>query len=188
MSQTTPCRTCGALLAPDQRYCVGCGTRVAAPRLDFAAEAERAEAAARNGSAPGFAVAATNGAGSAGGAQTAAPGAAGAAAGTAVPGAAAARPSRLDGIGGPMGAAAIALVALGVGFLLGQTRAVTPPAQRAPVVKIENATPSGGDATRADGDAGAGATGDAGATGGDAGSASEATTPAAGAAETETDG
>ncbi|MDW5598132.1 hypothetical protein VSS74_27495, partial [Conexibacter stalactiti] len=55
MSQTPSCRTCGASLAPDQRYCLSCGTRVAAPRLDFLAEAERAEAAGRPDGAAGAA-------------------------------------------------------------------------------------------------------------------------------------
>ncbi len=47
MSQSTTCRTCGASLQPDQRYCLSCGTRVTAPRLDFVAEMERVEACRR---------------------------------------------------------------------------------------------------------------------------------------------
>ncbi|HST41597.1 MAG TPA: hypothetical protein VLK58_18915, partial [Conexibacter sp.] len=107
MSQTTTCRTCGASLAPDQRYCLGCGTRVAAPRLDFLAESERAEAAARAAAGAGpdapTAIHPT-----AAGVAGAAPGTVGAA------GAPAPAPSRLDKVGGPMGAAAVVLVALGV--------------------------------------------------------------------------
>ncbi|HST43108.1 MAG TPA: hypothetical protein VLK58_26520 [Conexibacter sp.] len=116
MSQTTPCRTCGASLAPDQRYCLGCGTRVAPPRLDFLAESERAEAEAR---AAG------------GGAEAASGGADRAVVSGPVP-------SRLDKIGGPMGAAAVVLVALGIGFLIGQGRDDEAPAQRAPVVNIQS--------------------------------------------------
>lgn len=187
MSQTTPCRTCGASLAPDQRYCLACGTRAAAPRLDFLAETERAEAEARNGSAPGAARASSDGGagtadaptavlpalgpdatappvvGSSGAGATTPPvpgssaGAASApgaatppvAGSAAVPGAlatpstfvavpvASAAPSRLDRIGGPMGAAAVVLVALGIGFLAGQAVNDNQPAQQPPVVNIE---------------------------------------------------
>jgi hypothetical protein len=120
MSQSTTCRTCGASLAPDQRYCLGCGTRVAAPRLDFLAESERAEAATA--------------------VHTTVPE-------EAAPSAREPTPSRLDKIGGPMGAAAVVLVALGVGFLIGQgSNSDAPPAQRAPVVNIQGGLPSGGTA------------------------------------------
>jgi hypothetical protein len=47
MSQTQTCQSCGASLALDQRYCLDCGTRVAAPRLDVVAESERSETEAR---------------------------------------------------------------------------------------------------------------------------------------------
>lgn len=155
MSQTAPCRTCRASLAPDQRYCLSCGTRVAAPRLDFVAETERAEAAARNGSSPAGAAGAAHGAKGAGAAATAVRAAAvpdgstaaAPAATTAVPIATAPTPSRLDRIGGPMGAAAVVLVALGVGFLAGQARNATPPKQPAPVVNIEGGLPTGGAGT-----------------------------------------
>ncbi|WP_041730969.1 zinc ribbon domain-containing protein [Conexibacter woesei] len=121
MSQTTACRTCGASLAPDQRYCLSCGTRVAAPRLDFLAESGRAEVETQGDSAA-----------------------------SSTPGAAAPAPSRLDKIGGPMGAAAVVLVALGVGFLVGQARDDAPPAaQKAPVVTIESGLQNGGATTPA---------------------------------------
>jgi hypothetical protein len=126
MSQPTPCRSCGAPLAPDQRYCLACGTRVAAPRLDFLAEMERAPAQA---------------AGDAGAAT--APAAVAAAATQPAP---AATPSRLDRVGGPMGAAAVVLVALGVGFLIGQGGEPAPVAQRAPVVNIQGGLPAGSSA------------------------------------------
>jgi hypothetical protein len=139
MSQTTTCRTCGASLALDQRYCLGCGTRVAAPRLDFLAESERAEAAARAaaGAGPDVPTAIHP---TAAGVAGAAPGTAGAA------GALAPAPSRLDKVGGPMGAAAVVLVALGVGFLIGQGGNDAPPVQKAPVVNIEGGLPTGGTA------------------------------------------
>ena len=117
---TTTCRTCGASLAPDQRYCLGCGTRVASPRLDFLAETERAAAAAPPAS----------------GGQDGTGGAAADAG--AAPGGAAPAPSRLDKVGGPMGAAAVVLVALGVGFLIGQNGNEAPTiTQPAPVVNVQ---------------------------------------------------
>lgn len=133
MSQTTTCPMCAASLAPDQRYCLSCGTRVATPRLDFLAESERAEAEARSGSAPVGAAAAASGAPSA----------------AEAPAATAPAPSRLDKVGGPMGAAAVVLVALGVGFLIGQTRTDAQPEQKAPVVNIESGVTSGSATTPA---------------------------------------
>jgi hypothetical protein len=127
MSQTTTCRTCGASLAPDQRYCLSCGTRVTAPRLDFVTELERAEPLAVNGHDPAAAATAT---------QAAAPS-------TAAAGAPAPAPSRLDKVGGPMGAAAVVLVALGIGFLIGES-GNDPVAQRAPVVNIQGSGVGGG--------------------------------------------
>lgn len=109
MSPTPSCPMCRAPLAPGQRYCLACGARAAAPRLDFAAESERAHAEARAATAP--TPPATAAAGPA--------------------------PSRLDKAGGPMGLAAVVLVALGVGFLAGQASKDEPPAQRAPIVNIE---------------------------------------------------
>lgn len=132
MSQTTTCRTCGASLAADQRYCLSCGTRVASPRLDFLAEAERAEAA-------GFSPAGV----SAADAPTAVHASGGPAAGAPAY-APAPAPSRLDKVGGPMGAAAVVLVALGIGFLIGQNGDEQPVAQRAPVVNIQGGLPTGG--------------------------------------------
>lgn len=143
MSQTTPCPTCGAPQAPDQRYCLSCGARVAAPRLDFVAEAERAEAAATATSASAGAPVA--------GAAPVSPSASATVpvALVAAPAAPAPTLSRLDRIGGPMGAAAIVLVALGVGFLAGQATNAAPPEQKAPVVNIEGALPNGGAETPA---------------------------------------
>ncbi|WP_148261137.1 hypothetical protein [Conexibacter woesei] len=153
MSQNTTCRTCGASLAPDQRYCLACGERVAAPRLDFAAELDAPPAA----SAP-----------SPGASPGASPTAAPAASGGAPP------PSRLDRVGGPMGAAAVVLVALGVGFLIGQGGNEPPTVtQPAPVVNFQGGT-GGGTGAPVDG-----ATTDEGATdatGGDAGSGGRART------------
>lgn len=104
------CRTCSAPLAADQRYCLSCGTRVAAPRVDWA-------------SALGDPAAGT--------VQTAAGGS----------GAGARWALMLDRIGGPMGAAAVVLVALGVGFLLGQGGGgPSGPAtivQRPPIVNVQ---------------------------------------------------
>ena len=150
MSQSTTCRSCGAPLAPDQRYCLACGTRVAAPRLDFLAEMERSAAAER--------------AAAAGAAE-----AAGAGAPAALPGAAGGQPapSKLDRVGGPMGVAAVLIVALGVGFLIGQGGDAQPIQQRAPVVNITGGLPASGTAgTAGAGDAG---TADAGATASDDG-------------------
>jgi len=164
MSQSTTCRTCGASLQPDQRYCLSCGTRVTAPRLDFIAEMERVEAA--GGSAPEGVPAGLTPASAAAPATAAQP--------AVVAAAPAAAPSRLDKIGGPMGAAAVVLVALGVGFLIGRGGDEAPVAQRAPVVNIQGGLPSGGAATTpqasdvratggdsAGGDGGSGANGDA---------------------------
>lgn len=120
MSQPTPCRSCGAPLAPDQRYCLACGTRVAAPRLDFVAETERfaaADAAAGASAPPAPAAAAAE-----------------------------PRPSRMDRVGGPMGVAAVLLVALGVGFLIGRGGEPAPVVQRAPVVNIQGGLPAGSSA------------------------------------------
>jgi hypothetical protein len=106
---------------------------VTAPRLDFVAEMERVEAA--GGTAPEGVPAGVTGA---------------AAPATAVQPVAAApapAPSRLDKIGGPMGAAAVVLVALGVGFLIGKGGDDTPVATSAPVVNIQGGLPSGGAAT-----------------------------------------
>jgi hypothetical protein len=110
---TALCRGCRAPLAPDQRYCLGCGLRVADARvayLDLLAsdDAARAAVAARaNGGTP-------------------APVRAGFA-------------RQLDRVGGPMGAAAVVLVALGVGFLLGQGNGGGPATviQRPPVVNVQ---------------------------------------------------
>lgn len=157
MSQPTTCRTCGASLQLDQRYCLSCGTRVTAPRLDFIAEMERVEAA--GGSAPQGVPAGVSGA-------APAPATAGQPAVAAAP-----APSRLDKIGGPMGAAAVVLVALGVGFLIGRGSDDAPVAQRAPVVNIQGGLPGAGAATTpapAPEDPAAGA---GGAAGGDTGAA-----------------
>jgi hypothetical protein len=156
MSQSTTCRSCGAPLAPDQRYCLACGTRVAAPRLDFLAEVERSAAADREAAA-----------------ASVAPGAAGASSAVAVPAAGAAHPapSKLDRVGGPMGVAAVLIVALGVGFLIGQGGDPQPVQQRAPVVNITGGLPAGGAGsagTAADGDGDA-ATADGGDGGGSSG-------------------
>jgi hypothetical protein len=137
MSKPATCRSCGAPLAPDQRYCLACGTRVAAPRLDFLAELERAAHAGPHGATDP--------------AQAQQPAAA-------LPvGAVAAGPpppaSRLDRIGGPMGVAAVLLVALGIGFLIGQGDEQQPVAQRAPVVNIQGGLPVSSGAA-ADGGAG----------------------------------
>lgn len=135
-SQPATCRSCGAPLAPDQRYCLACGTRVAAPRLDFAAEVERAAARPALTDAT----------------QVQQPAAL-------PPGVVAAAPqqpaSRLDRIGGPMGVAAVLLVALGIGFLIGQGDDQQPVAQRAPVVNIQGGLPVSSGAA-ADGGAGSG--------------------------------
>jgi hypothetical protein len=123
------CRSCSSPLAADQRYCLSCGTRVAAPRVEWAS-----------------------------------------ALGGVSSGAAASAPERqragarwtlmLDRVGGPMGAAAVVLVALGVGFLLGQgSSGPSGPAtiiQRPPVVNVQG----GGTAAPSD----ASGTGNAGAT------------------------
>jgi hypothetical protein len=125
------CRSCSAPLAADQRYCLACGTRVAAPRVDWAATLAGPSAALPAGD---------GGRG----------------------------PSRwatiLDRVGGPMGAAAVVLVALGVGFLLGQgSGGPSGPAtivQRPPIVNVQG----GGSAPSTD--AGAADTGSGGSGGG----------------------
>jgi hypothetical protein len=176
MSQTTTCRTCGASLAPDQRYCLSCGTRVSSPRLDFLAEYERQHGAAQsNGQAP------SAGAGTAGGPAALLNGSANSA--TAPTATTAAAPStvatggssRLDRVGGPMGAAAVVLVALGIGFLIGQSgNDSTPVAQRAPVVNIQGGLPTSAPAAAPTTTPDASATGadSGGAAGGDSGSSS----------------
>ncbi len=104
------CRTCSAPLAADQRYCLSCGTRVAAPRVDWAA---------------------TLAGPAAGAAQPAGDGGRGESRWS----------QMLDRVGGPMGAAAVVLVALAVGFLLGQgSGTANGPAtivQRPPVVNVQ---------------------------------------------------
>ena len=62
---------------------------------------------------------------------------------------------QLDRVGGPMGGAAVVLVALGVGFLLGQSSASTPAPQVVrPVVNVQNTgggtAPASSDTTSAD--------------------------------------
>ncbi|MDO8185012.1 hypothetical protein Q5424_20805 [Conexibacter sp. JD483] len=165
MSQSTTCRTCGASLQTDQRYCLSCGTRITAPRLDFIAEMERVEAA--GGTPPqGVPAGATNGAGAPTQPLATA---------SAAPAAAPAQ-SRLDKIGGPMGAAAVVLVALGVGFLIGQGGDEQPAAQKAPVVNIQGGgLPAAGAATTPS------TSDDAAATGGDSGATNGGGTTDAGA-------
>jgi hypothetical protein len=106
------CRSCSTPLAADQRYCLGCGARVAAPRVEWAA--------ALGGAAAGGAAPAAQAAGASGAGRWA---------------------LMLDRVGGPMGAAAVVLVALGVGFLLGQGgNAPSGPAtivQRPPIVNVQ---------------------------------------------------
>jgi len=41
-----PCRSCGAALAPDQRYCLNCGERRGGPRVDFRSHMKSKGAAA----------------------------------------------------------------------------------------------------------------------------------------------
>jgi hypothetical protein len=113
------CRNCSAPLAADQRYCLSCGARVAAPRVDWATTL---------GAPAGSAAAQPAGSGGRTGARWA---------------------PMLDRVGGPMGAAAVVLVALGVGFLLGQGGSgPSGPAtiiQRPPVVNVQGggAAPAG---------------------------------------------
>jgi hypothetical protein len=113
------CRDCSAPLAADQRYCLSCGMRVAAPRVDWASTLGGAGGAAAQPAAGGA---------RAGGRWA----------------------LMLDRVGGPMGAAAVVLVALGVGFLLGQgDSGPSGPAtiiQRPPVVNVQG----GGSAPAAD--------------------------------------
>jgi hypothetical protein len=150
------CRGCRAPLAPDQRYCLSCGMRVADARVAFVDLLVRDAA---NG-------AAANGAGSA--------------------------PARngfarqLDRVGGPMGAAAVVLVALGIGFLLGQGGNGGPSTviQRPPVVNVQNgggAATSGAATTPAPGAGSGGASttpGDASGSSGGAGTKGIPTAPA----------
>jgi hypothetical protein len=125
LAQAATCRNCSAPLADDQRYCLSCGARVAAPRVEWAS--------ALGGS--GTAAAPTaDGAGGRSGNRWA---------------------LMLDRIGGPMGAAAVVLVALGVGFLLGQSGSgPSGPAtiiQRPPVVNVQGGgTAPAADATSTD--------------------------------------
>jgi hypothetical protein len=107
---TAVCRTCAASLAHDQRYCLQCGTRVSEPRVAFLDLL-------------------TGGAGPAGA--------------SAAPAATSPRgwlARQLDRIGGPMGAAAVVVVALGVGYLLGQggggNSGPATVIQRSPVVNL----------------------------------------------------
>lgn len=51
-AQVEPCRTCGASLAADQRYCLNCGKRRGEPRLDFRQHRQGGGGAAANGKAP----------------------------------------------------------------------------------------------------------------------------------------
>ena len=133
------CRSCSAPLAADQRYCLSCGARVAAPRVELAP----AHPALGGDAAPPT---------GAGGGRWA---------------------LMLDRIGGPMGAAAVVLVALGVGFLLGQggngTGGPATIIQRPPVVNVQG----GGTAAPSDTSGTADASGSGGGKhGGDRGGAS----------------
>jgi hypothetical protein len=129
-SETATCRSCRAPLAPDQRYCLSCGARVADPRLPFLDVLAGAPAAG------------------AGAPLQAAPGA------SSRPGLA----RQLDRIGGPMGAAAVLLVALGVGFLLGSSgRGASTVIQRPPVVNVQSGAPAAGTTTSGASGAGGGA-------------------------------
>jgi hypothetical protein len=126
------CRNCSAPLAPDQRYCLSCGVRVAAPRVEWAGALGAPAAAAGAAGQP-----------AAGGARAGSSWA-----------------LMLDRIGGPMGVAAIVLVALAVGFLLGQSGSgPSGPAtiiQRPPIVNVQGGSPATtGDASGA-GTAGSG--------------------------------
>ena len=138
------CRACAAPLAADQRYCLSCGARVAAPRVDLAS-AHPAGATGGTAAAP-----AADGAGGGGGRWA----------------------LMLDRIGGPMGAAAVVLVALGVGFLLGQGGGgQSGPAtiiQRPPVVNVQG----GGAVAPSDASGAADASGGSGGTHGGSGDAS----------------
>jgi hypothetical protein len=123
------CRSCSAPLAADQRYCLSCGTRVAAPRVEWAS--------ALGGPAAGATQPASEG--SRAGARWA---------------------LLLDKVGGPMGAAAVVLVALGVGFLLGQGGSgPSGPAtiiQRPPIVNVQGGGTAAPSDTSANGSTGAG--------------------------------
>jgi len=113
------CRACSAQLASDQRYCLECGARVGAARVEWPAVAAAPSPAARP--APGE------------------------------------RPPRnsfatlLDRVGGPMGAAAVVLVALGIGFLLGQggegSGGPATVIQRPPVINVQSGGAAAGAAT-----------------------------------------
>jgi hypothetical protein len=110
------CRSCSAPLAPDQRYCLACGTRVAAPRVAFLDVLAAGEPAA-----PAASAAAQRAAGGSHTARSLA--------------------RQLDRVGGPMGAAAVVLVALGVGFLIGHGGSGGGPStviQRPPVVNVQS--------------------------------------------------
>jgi hypothetical protein len=132
MSQTTAtldapetaalCRGCRAPLAPDQRYCLGCGMRVGDARVAFVDLLAR---------------------------DVAGGGAVGAAGGGAAGSARAGFARQLDRVGGPMGAAAVVLVALGIGFLLGQGNGGGPSTviQRPPVVNVQGGGVAAGAAT-----------------------------------------
>jgi len=116
-----PCRSCAAPLAPDQRYCLSCGARVAASRVDYLALLAGAAGAANGAAAPAT-----------GGARTAR-----------------SLARQLDRVGGPMGAAAVVLVALGVGFLFGQGAGDSGPAtviQRPPIVNVQSSGVAAGPA------------------------------------------
>jgi hypothetical protein len=106
------CRGCRAPLAPDQRYCLSCGLRVADARVAFV------DLLVRDAGGAGSAAAGSGAAGSARGGLA----------------------RQLDRVGGPMGAAAVVLVALGIGFLLGQGGNGGPATviQRPPVVNVQN--------------------------------------------------
>jgi hypothetical protein len=47
-----PCRSCGAPLAADQRYCLNCGERCGPPRIDFGKQEPPAKAPAPESAAP----------------------------------------------------------------------------------------------------------------------------------------
>jgi hypothetical protein len=108
------CRACSAPLAADQRYCLNCGARVAAARVEWPAVAAHV-------------------AGTPGGRPAAPPRGDGPRRGSLA--------GLLERVGGPMGAAAVVLVALGVGFLLGQSgEEASGPAtviQRPPVINVQ---------------------------------------------------
>lgn len=100
------CRACGAELAPDQRYCLNCGSRRADPRVDY----QHLLAGNSNGAAPGGAPATA--AGAAGGA------AAGAAAGN--PTAASSGETRAVSPLGAAVAVGLLLIAVLLGAVIGK--------------------------------------------------------------------